>query len=548
MTPELERAAVQHALAQGWLAPARLREALLLREHLRATGRPAELVPLLAARFLRPEHARDLERRLLGASTPVALAPPPPVTAPDLERSVDLAARPADQDPAPVRQFLSSLPGLAAMARDATVSLVTPGRGPAPAPVLPQAVPRTLGPYEVVRELARGGMGAVYVARHPRLDRQVALKILLGLDPARLKRFEIEARATAKLRHPNIVPIHEVGEEGATRYLVMDLIEGESLKDRIERLGPLDPVEAARMTEKVARALDYAHRRGVLHRDMKPSNVLVDLEGEPLITDFGLAKEVEGEERLTVTGQLIGTPVYMPPEQATGARGRIDARSDVYSLGATFYEMLTGGPPFQGDHLMNIVVAVVRDAPAPPSKARPGLDPALEAICLRCLAKDPAARYESAGALAEALGAWLRARRAPAADARAGPPPRRRWPRRRSLALAALALAGVMARPGADPRRAPATRRAPWRRWRAAPKGAHPAGGRARGARARSPTTSSSSWPRVALARAACAASASTAGRAPARARGPRPARRRRRSAAWPGAVGRRGPARLRGG
>jgi hypothetical protein len=414
MTPDLERAAVGLALSQGWLTPARLREALLLLEHLRATGRQADLVPLLASRFLRPEHARELERRL---GTRLSGAPPP-VLAQDLERSADLVRRPAEHDPAGVRQFLGALPGLAQLARNDTVSLAAaPGaaRAASPAPasggILPRpaAVPQRLGPYEVIRELARGGMGAVYVARHTTLDRQVALKVLLGLDAGRLKRFEIEARATAKLRHPNIVPIHEVGEDQGVRFLVMDLIEGVSLEGKVDRDGPLAPVEAARITARIARALDYAHGRGVLHRDMKPSNVLLDGEGQPLVTDFGLAKEAEGEDQLTKTGQLIGTPVYMPPEQATGARDRIDARSDVYSVGATLYHMLTGGPPFQGDHLMNVVVAVVREPPEPPSRRRPGLDRGLEAICLRCLEKDPAARYPTAGALADDLERWLAA-------------------------------------------------------------------------------------------------------------------------------------------
>jgi len=265
---------------------------------------------------------------------------------------------------------------------------------------------RRIGPYVLERELARGGMGVVYLARHEMLDRPVALKFVLGGGAASegaLKRFLFEARSAARLRHPNVVAIHDVGEVGGHPYLAMDLVEGDSLADRIERDGPLAPKAAARIGEKLARALAYAHGRSLLHRDVKPANVLLDAAGEPHLTDFGLAKDVDEPGTLTQTGQVVGSPPYMPPEQATGDSERVDRRADVYALGATLYEALTGRPPFSGPTVLHVIRSVVERDPRPPSTLRPDVDRDLETIVLKCLEKDPDRRYPTASALAADL-------------------------------------------------------------------------------------------------------------------------------------------------
>ena len=292
-------------------------------------------------------------------------------------------------------------------------SLVTPAGRPASGSRprgagLPE-VGETLGPYRIERELARGGMGVVYVAAHAELKRQVALKVLMpgSRDPQALARFHIEAEATARLDHPNVVRIFEVGAEGDCHYFAMDLVEGGSLHGRIRSEGQLPAREAAEITHKLAKALAYCHTHAILHRDLKPANVLMRENGEPVVTDFGLAKDVQ-KDGLTVTGQIMGTPAYMPPEQADGESDRIDRRTDVYSLGATLFEMLTGRPPFRGDSPLHIMRQVINDPPPRLRSLVKGLDPDLETICLKCLEKSPDQRYLSAGALARDLDAWLR--------------------------------------------------------------------------------------------------------------------------------------------
>jgi len=279
-------------------------------------------------------------------------------------------------------------------------------------PVQPESadhLPDQIGDYEILRELARGGMGVVYLARSNELHRQVALKVLRGGDDHSrdgLERFQTEARVIARLRHPHIVGIHEVGTCQGRSYLVMDYIEGGSLRDRLEE-GTLDPPEAAKITKVMAEALAYAHERSILHRDVKPGNILLSSEG-PVLTDFGLAKDVSClEASPTLSGQPIGTPAYMAPEQARGDQEQIDRRTDVYALGATLYEMLSGAPPFTGGSVYDVLDRLTQEPPPRLRKVRPDAERDLETIILTCLAKDPARRYPTAGALAEDLRRYL---------------------------------------------------------------------------------------------------------------------------------------------
>ncbi|MBX3466086.1 MAG: serine/threonine protein kinase [Planctomycetes bacterium] len=316
---------------------------------------------------------------------------------------------------------------------------------PPPADAAPPRRPERVGSYRILGELARGGMGVVYVGRHERLERLVAIKLLLAEDASahELERFEIEARAAARLRHPNVVGIHEVGSHEGRPFMVMDLIEGRSLADRLRRDGPLEPREAARLAERLAEALAYAHSRQVLHRDLKPANVLLTPDGEPVLTDFGLARDLARAEGPTVTGQVMGTPSYMPPEQADGRPDRIDRRSDVYSLGATLYALLAGVPPFHGASVPKVLREVLERDPTPLRRLRPEVPADLETICGACLEKDPARRYDSAGALAEDLRRFLAdlpiAARRPTLGRRLGT-----WARRnRALARAVVTTAAA---------------------------------------------------------------------------------------------------------
>ncbi len=258
------------------------------------------------------------------------------------------------------------------------------------------------------RVLAHGGMGKVYVARQEGAGRQVAIKVVLTdaeeLSADALQRFELEAQAVARLKHAGIVKVIQFGLHRGLPFLAMDLIEGESLKARIGRSEPYGPRPAAQLLAALARAIQHAHDQGILHRDLKPANVLLDSEGRARITDFGLARDMlETRERLTRTGQMMGTPAYMPPEQADGDLPNIGPRSDVYSLGAILYAVLTGRPPFVGENALNIVYKVLTQEVAPPNT-----DPALRAICLVCLAKRPKQRYASAELLADDLDRYLR--------------------------------------------------------------------------------------------------------------------------------------------
>jgi serine/threonine protein kinase len=268
-------------------------------------------------------------------------------------------------------------------------------------------VPDAIGDYRPLREIGRGGMGVVYEALQPALGRHVALKLLPPLaagDPENQRRLRDEAHALAQLEHPNIVPIYDVGEQDGQPYFSMQLVRGSNLAERLNS-GPLPEREAAELLLPVCHAMAAAHRHGVIHRDLKPSNILLDAEGRPLVADFGLARFVS-HEPTTLTGGVAGTPCYMSPEQAGGGGG-LGAASDIYSLGAMLYEMLTGRPPFQAASPVETILMVLEEDVVPPCVINRKIDRNLEAIVLKCLAKEPAARYASAAELASDLQAYL---------------------------------------------------------------------------------------------------------------------------------------------
>jgi tetratricopeptide (TPR) repeat protein len=327
-----------------------------------------------------------------------------------------------------------------------TVAADAPDATTAPASESPPPGTRVryFGDYELRRELGHGGMGVVYEARQISLNRPVALKMLRAGAFATdddLRRFQNEAEAVALLDHPHIVPIHEVGAHDGQRYFSMKRIEGQSL-DRCLADYPSDPRAAARLVVEAADAVQHAHARGILHRDLKPGNILVDAQGHAHVTDFGLAKKVEaGDAEHTQSGAIVGTPAYMSPEQATGRRGAVTTASDVYGLGAVLYALLTGQAPFRGDSLVDTLQRVREQAPEPPRTINARVPRDLETICLKCLDKDPRRRYTSAQALGDDLRNWLENR--PIAARRVGAVERAwLWAKRRP-AVAALGVAVV---------------------------------------------------------------------------------------------------------
>lgn len=300
--------------------------------------------------------------------------------------------------------------------------------------------PRSLGDYELLEEIGRGGQGAVYRARQKSLNRTVALKVVSAghwTTPARLKRFRLEAETAASLDNPNIVPIYEVGESDESCYFSMKLVEGAPLDQLVRR--ELFPIRrTVELIAKLARAVHYAHQRGILHRDIKPGNILIDANGEPHLTDFGLARLTETESTVTRTIETLGTPSYMAPEQALGNDNQVTAATDVYGLGAVLYHLLTGHPPFAGGTTYDTIRLLLETEPRQPRLWNPKIDRDLTTICIKCLEKDPQRRYSSALALAEDLERWLK--HEPIRARHAGIFSRgRKWVRRNPLATGLMA-------------------------------------------------------------------------------------------------------------
>ncbi len=329
-------------------------------------------------------------------------SPHRPAVPPKVQATIDYPKPPAAKQ----AETLDSPPSTPEPANSQAATLDAP---PAPPPAAPSLAGRRFGDYEILEELARGGMGVVFKARqnHPR--RIVALKMILAgqlASPQQVRRFLIEAEEAGQLDHPNIVPIYQVGEHNSIHFFSMKLIEGTSLAETMPSLARQQPRRAALLVSRIARAVHYAHQRGVLHRDLKPGNILLDGAGEPHVTDFGLAKHLGGEGANTQSGAIVGTPSYMAPEQAQG-RKDLSVSIDVYGLGAILFELVTGQPPFLRDTPMETIRAVLEEEPPAPRSLNGKLHRDLETICLKCLAKDPGRRYASAKDLADDLDSYL---------------------------------------------------------------------------------------------------------------------------------------------
>jgi predicted Ser/Thr protein kinase len=307
---------------------------------------------------------------------------------------------------------------------------------------------KQLGTYQIVEELGRGGMAVVYRAYQPSLNRYVAIKVLppqLSFDDGFVQRFRREAQAAARLRHPNIVVVHDVAQHEGIHYIVMEYLAGRTLKQVIEQDGPLPLSQATRIVEQVASALDYAHLQGFVHRDVKPSNIFVDQSHHVTLTDFGIAKAASESEPLTRTGLIMGTPEYMAPEQAEGSS--VDHRTDLYALGIVLYHMLVGRLPFQGTTPHATLHAVIYEPPPPLRRIDPSISPAIEAVALRAIAKQPSQRFQRGADLVAALRTAMAGGPervvAPPPPAGVRPPPPARPPQRRSPTL--WVMAGLVA-------------------------------------------------------------------------------------------------------
>jgi len=318
------------------------------------------------------------------------------------DREALLAAHPE------LTSAVECLEALEQMATPATQQF-TPGGSHPEFPSSVTILPCDFGCYELLSEIGRGGMGVVYKARQKSLDRMVAVKMILASHLAsaeHVHRFQVEAKAAARLRHPNIVHIHEVGQVHGQHYFAMEYIEGKSLAERAAR-ERIDPLAAVRLVAQVARAVAHLHREGIVHRDLKPSNILLDAEERPYVTDFGLAK-VFANGDATATGVIAGTPSYMAPEQAAGHGAEVGPASDIYSLGAILYELLTGQPVFREETPLDTLMKVLASEPVAPRRRNPKIPRRLELIVLKALARRPEDRYRSADDLADDLERFLR--------------------------------------------------------------------------------------------------------------------------------------------
>jgi serine/threonine-protein kinase len=323
---------------------------------------------------------------------------------------------------------------------DAIFPSIEPRANASPASKMTAELPRISG-YLVQAVLGLGGMGVVYRARHLRLDRLVALKMLVAgpyARPEEFERFQRETEAVAHLRHASIVQLYDAGDLDGRPYFTMELVEGGSLAQKIAGV-PQPARQCAALLMQVAEAVHFAHQNGIVHRDLTPANILIAADGTPKVTDFGLARRLQGASGLTLSGVAMGTPSYMAPEQARGEKDAVGPATDVYALGAILYEMLTGRPPFRAETSSGTLQQVLNDDPVPPSRLNPQVPRDLATICLKCLSKEPQLRYASAAALVQDLGRFLRGE--PIAARRAGPPERlARWARRSPAAAALLAI------------------------------------------------------------------------------------------------------------
>jgi hypothetical protein len=305
---------------------------------------------------------------------------------------------------------------------------------------------KRFGNFELLAEIGRGGMGVVYKAKQLNLGRVVALKMILAgrlASKTDIQRFQTEAEIVAKLDHPHIVPILEFGQHDGHPFFTMKLIDGSSLDRELLRFAQ-DPRRAACLVATIATAVEYAHQKGLLHRDLKPSNIVLDAAGKPYITDFGLAKKIEVDSRLTRTGDLLGTPSYMAPEQAASPRAAVSRAVDVYGLGAILYATLTGRPPFQGETPLKTQERLLQSEPTPPRTYNSRVDAELETICLKCLEKNPSARYATAKDVADDLQRWVAGK--PIAARPIGPFRRMaKLAKRRPVAAAAIGIVASVA-------------------------------------------------------------------------------------------------------
>jgi eukaryotic-like serine/threonine-protein kinase len=405
----------------------------------------------LIARF--PDLTKELSARLAKLKTDSppsefdATAEQPDATAEDTTVDKNRAFQSSD-----LAELVRHTSAGARFAHDRTTRLREPARESADStagmPVDGSEIPaslRSFGDYQLEREVARGGMGVVYAARQVSLNRLVALKMIRSgclASDTEVERFRREANAAGGLRHPGIVAVHDVGEIHGLQYFSMDLIDGHNLADRLQH-GPVSPDEAAKLMREVALAVDHAHANGVLHRDLKPSNILIDSAGQPHITDFGLARRAEDDSGLTMTEQALGTPSYMPPEQISRRFGYTLPQSDVYSLGATLFEMLTGRPPFVAANNLERVELILNQEPPPLGLINSLVPVDLETICQKCLRKEQLSRYGSAGELADDLLRFIN--REPISARRTSRWERTiRWCRRRPALAAAVGTVAML--------------------------------------------------------------------------------------------------------